>query len=284
VVTTAVGVSTKACTKCHQVFPATTAYFRKDTTARSGVGARCKRCCAEENRLWKQQHPEQVRAQARRAYHRDPARHIQQVTQWIANNPEKRRATKRQWWEKHAERLNAQRRAAPEKRRRQFEAWVTQRPDYFVEWYARHQEQVLARAKERYEADIDTYRERGIHAASLRRQRIAALPNVFTYAQRQEALAFWHNCCAVCDAVPGEDGKALAHDHWIPLADTRCPGTMAWNSVPLCDGRNGCNTRKHDQDPYVFLLRHYSHDEEKAQEKLYEIEAFLLAMKEHYDV
>src|SRR5207253_2649004 len=124
-------------------------------------------------------------------------------------------------------------------------------PDYYVAWYAAHQEEILSRAQARYDADPIAFREKGRQAAEVRRQRIAALPNLLNNAQREEALLFWGKCCAVCGSAEGGEGKALAHDHWIALADTRCPGTVAWNSVPLCDGRNGCNTRKHDQDPYV---------------------------------
>lgn len=194
-----------------------------------------------------------------------------------------RREDKRAAWARDADVINEQRRSDPEKRLRQFQAWVAKHPDYSVQWYARHQDEVLTRAQRRYDADPVKYRARGREAFAVRKTRIAALPNLLTDGQKQEALDYWHGYCAVCGAAPGEDGKALAHDHWIALADPSCPGTVAWNSVPLCDGRNGCNTRKHDQDPWVFLVRYFTPDIIAAQQKLREIATFLRQRRARYE-
>ena len=153
-------------------------------------------------------------------------------------------------------------------------------PDYSVEWYAAHQEEVLERAHERYWNDPEKYREQGLRAAHRRQERLEALPNLLTDPQREQILAYWGGCCAVCGAAPGEDGKALALDHWIPLADEHCPGTVAWNTLPLCDGRDGCNTRKHDCDPVVFVQRFFKGDDLAAQKKLLAIEVFLTWMED----
>jgi|SRR5215471_4728164 len=189
-----------------------------------------------------------------------------------------RLARKRKDWARDAERINAQRRADQPKRLAQFQAWIARHPDYWSERYAEHQEEILARAKARYEADPEKYRQQGLEAARRRQGRLDALPNLLTEAQRQAALDYWGGCCAVCGEAPGEEGKALAHDHWIPLADEACPGTVVWNSVPLCDGRDGCNTRKHDCEPLVFLRRYYGGDMVAAQDKLHEIEVFFAWM------
>jgi hypothetical protein len=194
-----------------------------------------------------------------------------------------RLARKRKDWARDAERLNAQRRADPGKRRTQFQAWIARHPDYWVKWYATHQEEVLARAQQRYDANPTKYRAQGLRAAQRRQERLEALPYLLTEAQRQAALTYWGGCCAICSAAPGEQGKALAFDHWIPLADDDCPGTVAWNMVPLCDGRHGCNTRKHDCKPLVFLRRYYHGDMQQAEDTLHTIETFFIWVKDQHD-
>jgi hypothetical protein len=292
----ALDVPYKVCTKCHTPFPATLLYFRRDSRKADGIGVTCRPCntlskrqwrlenqahVQAYNRDWKRSHPELVRAQSQRTYKRDPAKMIARADAWRRAHPEQRRATKRAWWQKNATQLNAARRRNPEKRREQFQAWSARNPTYSREWYAAHQASILARCQARYAANAERFRAQGVIQNARRRARRRGLPDLLTPQEWQHAVAFWGECCAVCETSVSDSGKTLAQDHWIPLTDTTCPGTVAWNTVPLCNGRGGCNTLKRNHDPYLFLLRYFD-NEARAQEKYQEIETFLLYMKERY--
>lgn len=85
------------------------------------------------------------------------------------------------------------------------------------------------------------------------RARKRGLPVNFTAHDWQRALDYFHNACAVC----GNTTRKLAADHWIPLADTDCPGTVPSNIVPLC---KPCNSRKKGTPPDDWLHNTYDPD------------------------
>ena len=69
-------------------------------------------------------------------------------------------------------------------------------------------------------------------------------------------------------------------DHWIPLADAACPGTVAWNILPLCDGLTGCNNQKGAKNPKTWLYEKLGRT--KGQKKLKEIQNFFDLMYKKY--
>lgn len=87
-----------------------------------------------------------------------------------------------------------------------------------------------------------------------RRARLLGLPNTFTVEERTFMLQYWGYACAVCGRQEGFFWN-LADDHWIPLASPQCPGTVATNIVPLCEGMGGCNPSKHARNPTVWLRK-----------------------------
>ncbi len=100
------------------------------------------------------------------------------------------------------------------------------------------------------------------------------LPATLTAKEWKYALEYFHNCCAVC----GRQLKDLfgthtaSCDHWIALNDPNCPGTIAKNCVPLCNGVGGCNQSKQDKNPFNWLAQKYG--KRKAREKLKEIQLY----------
>src|SRR5258708_1456733 len=58
--------------------------------------------------------------------------------------------------------------------------------------------------------------------------RLRNLPNTFTEVQRKFALQYWQGRCAIC----GKESQCF--DHWIPISNIACPGTVADNLIPLC--------------------------------------------------
>lgn len=106
-----------------------------------------------------------------------------------------------------------------------------------------------------------------------RRARLMELPYDYTDDDWQSALRYFNHSCAVCGRpfVAGQDYFA-AKDHWIPVTHSKCPGTIPSNIVPLCHGVNGCNNRKSNLRPRVFLMRNF--DKEEAEMISARIEKF----------
>ena len=98
-----------------------------------------------------------------------------------------------------------------------------------------------------------------------RRARLMELPYHFTNTDWQGALRYFNNACAVCGRPFVENADyTAARDHWIPVTHSKCPGTIPANIVPLCHGVNGCNNRKSDLHPRVFLAKNYDREEDEA--------------------
>lgn len=104
-----------------------------------------------------------------------------------------------------------------------------------------------------------------------RRSRRAAFPADFTAEDWLFALDYFHGCCAVCER-PLLGLFHTAHmDHWIPLANPNCLGTVPNNILPLCGGLDGCNTSKHAHDPEQWLVKKFGETQAKAiLEKVHE--------------
>lgn len=92
------------------------------------------------------------------------------------------------------------------------------------------------------------------------------LPAEFTANDWNNALTYFHDCCAVCERPPGL-WHTLAMDHWIPLSSPECPGTIPTNIVPLCHGVDGCNNSKHNSDPHNWLIRKFGKSKSKKIEE-----------------
>lgn len=102
-------------------------------------------------------------------------------------------------------------------------------------------------------------------------QRRAAAKKTFTDSDWFYALSYFDNCCAVCGRSATTKLKIVA-DHWIPLSDPNCPGTVPTNIVPLCNGRGGCNTLKTNKDAREWLEKRYG--KLFANHKMAQIEAY----------
>lgn len=90
-----------------------------------------------------------------------------------------------------------------------------------------------------------------------RKARLNELPDTFTESDWNYAISYWNGCCATCGRPLNDlfGTHKAAMDHWIPLQSPDCPGTVAWNIVPLCHGIDGCNNRKRDTNPPEWVLQ-----------------------------
>jgi hypothetical protein len=107
------------------------------------------------------------------------------------------------------------------------------------------------------------------------------LPTMFTRAHLEFMLQYWKGCCCVCGRESGSFWHTIALDHWIPLSDPGCPGTIPSNIVPLCHAKKGatatmaqtcCNNSKHNKEPLMWLTTKLG--PRKASAKLREIQTY----------
>ncbi len=109
-----------------------------------------------------------------------------------------------------------------------------------------------------------TFRVAGRIKQARRRARARHYPDTWTLADSRFALAYWQGCCAVCGRAEGF-WYTIALDHWIPLTDPACPGTVPGNLVPLCHAKKGipsalarpCNNHKGPAAPQTWLQDTY---------------------------
>jgi hypothetical protein len=122
--------------------------------------------------------------------------------------------------------------------------------------------------------------ERGtlaFRAAAHRRKALkAGLPNAFSAGDWKRSLDHFGGCCAVCGRPPGL-WHTIAADHWIPLINPDCPGTVPWNIVPLCHGVGGCNNSKQDKRAEDWLVATFG--KRKGRAILNRINSYLRAVK-----
>jgi hypothetical protein len=86
--------TTKTCTKCGGVFPATSEFFHGH---KGGLHPRCKVCRREDNRWWQQANLEAVNQYKKRWQQANSTRHNESVRRWTQANAEKNAAKARNY-------------------------------------------------------------------------------------------------------------------------------------------------------------------------------------------
>lgn len=276
----------KVCITCGEVKPHSA--FSKTRAKSDGLCPICKECDHKRRRARYAAHAEEEREAKRQYYAENRDELLAQKRADRAANPEKYRERDRKRLarpvnrEKKRERARKYYAADPEKHRRQAR-----------ESQARHKERRSAYNRQYRTANAEKLKEyvrsyqkewghsdRGKEvrrAIKLRyRARKSGLLDNFTPADWQYALDYFGGCCAACGRQPGL-WHTLAADHWIPLASSDCPGTVAWNIVPLCHGNDGCNNQKFSNNPADWLIEKFG--PRKGRAILRKIEAFLESRK-----
>jgi hypothetical protein len=119
-----------------------------------------------------------------------------------------------------------------------------------LQWQIENRERRNARERERHKQHPEMHRTRNAR----RRARQRNLPDTFTTDQEAFMLNYWGYACAVCGNEEGFFWTLVA-DHFIPVTSPNCPGTVAHNLIPLCNGRRGCNNSKRHSVPGPWLER-----------------------------
>lgn len=223
----------KRCKICGVEFPATTEFFYKKKGGKYGVNSRCIPC---DNELTQQY-----------------------SKKWNAEHPEQVKQHARNSYERNKELVNTR-----------AKEWRKQNKVKFIksvrDWQKRNPDTIKAYR--------ENNRDRIRVQLTRRRARQRSLPDTLTVDQWQAALEYFNGCCAVCGR-PLYDLFGTHHaaqDHWIPISNPDCPGTVATNIVPLCHGQEGCNNSKSDSVASEWL--EWKFGKKKAKEILARIGAY----------
>lgn len=199
--------------------------------------------------------------------HRE-SRHEQKAASdkaWRDANKERKNASDKKWRAENKERDAANHRAYYEanmdKIKARTKAWNNDN-------FERLRERRNATSKAWGQANPERSRAR----ASRYRTRKRGFQFDFSPDNWKFALDYFGGCCAVCGRPPGF-WHTLAQDHWIPITSPECPGTVAWNIVPLCHGTAGCNNSKINKPAAEWLYEKFG--KRKGHAILRKIEAFL---------
>lgn len=101
--------ATKRCTKCGQCLPL--ASFGVDRKAKDGLFYWCRPCVAAQGKQWKAANRDRVLEQKRRHRLKYPGQYTEVVRQWKQDHPEQARANQRKWVAANTERVRLMARA-----------------------------------------------------------------------------------------------------------------------------------------------------------------------------
>lgn len=220
----------KICTSCKIEKPATTEFFGVEKRGSFGLRAVCKPCIKIQKRAYRQANKEKIAA-SKREYelqNRDAINHRQRVYR-KANHAELL-AKSRDYRQTNKEKIAIRKRAYRQLNKEKIAAYDTKR------------------RKDRPEI----IRLQNVK----RRARKRALPYTFTREQWESCLEYFNYCCAVCGCQLRDlFGNIEPHaDHWIPLSNPDCTGTVVTNMICLC---NTCNLHKNAKHPEQWLIAKY---------------------------
>lgn len=212
-------------------------------------------------RAWQIRNPDRVRANKRRTYLRNRDKILEKDKQYRATNRERYREYNRKYNAEHKDELREYQRA----------------------YIARNREKVREKSRRNYHRNIfynraykrqqgKKHREQYRVHRLWRRARERALPVAFTNADWEHCLKHFNGCCAYCGSQAGLWNPITA-DHFIPLTDPTCPGTVASNMIPAC---KSCNSGKSDRDPAKWLA--WKFGKAKARAALSRVEAYFASL------
>lgn len=278
----------KQCSKCKEWFPRTHEFFPFRKEAPDGLRGMCFPCYRTMKRQTVERSIDHYKATRGLYYDEHKDYLLKKNKEWREANPERVKANRDKWRSENYERVlelnnqsNARHRDKINARSREYynenkEKCHARGKNY----YQRNTEKVLVRTKRNRNLKPEVYNLTAKLRHQRRKARKVALPDTFTQDDWQKALDYFDNQCAVCGRR-ADFWTKLAMDHWIPLSNPSCPGTVAKNIVPLCNCHNGgenpagkppCNQSKHGSLPEAWLVSRYG--KRKAKQILERIQAY----------
>jgi 5-methylcytosine-specific restriction endonuclease McrA len=225
-------IPTKVCTKCGVELPATPEFFGPHAHGRYGLHPRCRKCRAEDARLYRQAHPEISREYARRYRREHPevrAAYYESRREALAEYDHHRYQNNREAKLAHNRRYHQENREAVARRNRLHRQY--------------NHQAILERDRLRYESDPDRFRSysRNRHARKRNAPGSHTAADIAAQRTRQKGRCYW------C----GEKvGRHYHVDHVVPLALGGSNGPE--NLVIACAH---CNLSKGATHPMDFAGR-----------------------------
>lgn len=245
----------KRCSKCGVEKPLNSDNFPVDRARTDGYRPECRECRRAYLAEYQSQHGDVIREYQRNYYQANADKKRAYSRQWHKDTRDVRHTVARAWRQRNKEHLAAS--------KRQYYLNNKDAEDTRIREWRKNNPDRLRVSRRRWNANNNAARR--LQTVNRRAKR-KALPDTFTVDQWQFALAYFNYCCAVCGRQLNSmlEDVTFSADHWIPLANAKCPGTVATNMVPLCHGAGGCNTSKNAQDPEAWLLRRFGKRRAKA--------------------
>ena len=210
--------TTKTCTKCKGVFPATAEFFGSDKTKRDSLHSWCRACARDYDRTRNktQSRKESMSRNAKLRYASHKSEYIERAKQWRIANPEKRREISLRYFHGHKDKYKVNGRR----------------------WWTNNPEKQYAKSKRFRLKHPNYWRMARQKSKALKRQ----LPSTLTTSEWEQIKAEWGFACAYC-GKSWMDCK-LAQEHVIPVIQGG--PYIADNIVPAC---KSCNSKKGGRTP-----------------------------------
>lgn len=241
---------TKVCTACKQEKPATPEYFTRTGSTRDGLHTQCKECRQKKGRERWAANADELNAKRRATHSERSEQNKLRSRKWWAENRDRELAKKKQYYQANREKdlasSKAWREANPEKKKaydREYAQKNKKRVDQKKRRWANANSERI-KAKRRGDYAKDPAARRADYARREARKR--GLPSRFGVKDWRKCLQWFDNSCVACGSTDD-----VQMDHWIPLNNPGCTGTIPSNIAPLC---KSCNASKQNKDAQEWLV------------------------------
>lgn len=249
-------MTTKRCTKCKQEYPATKEFLVVKSSRPDGLDSWCRICKREYATKKYYEDHEHALEIARRYRERHPEITKERNRKWQEENPDKLRESKLKHRDANIDQIRASQRGRnrkvmqdPEKHAKKLESDHRYR-EKNLEKDRQHSRDYRKKNPHIVKASIQKWCAENPERTKLLKQRRLArkggLPDTLTIEEWKYAISYWNGCCAYCF----EEVESLTLDHYIPLSNPDCPGTVAQNIIPAC---RSCNSSKNNGDVMYWL-------------------------------
>ena len=172
-------METKKCSKCKREFPATTEYFCRSKTSKSGWGSQCK-LCKREHYL---KNRETILEKQKKYMLDNKEKKAEYYKEYRKRNKEKLKEYHKEYWKENSEKFKQKKKLNKEHIREVQRAYFRKNPE--IKRMSEHKRRALKNN----------------------------LPKDLSIEQWEEVKAYFENKCAYC----GEE-KELTQDHFIPVS------------------------------------------------------------------
>lgn len=282
----------KTCSQCGTVKPATYEYFYRARANKDGLSNPCIEC--------RSRNAKGDPSRAQRLYKRSVELHGRETLNAISRetarrNPERKREVALASYYRHRDEILARQKKLRAENAKKKREWLREHPklprirtaeeiEESHELRKNSSKRYRKRHPDRIKAQYARYQRNNLEKIRAKKQRrtarLKSLPATFAFSDWQCCLDYFDNRCAVCGRPRGF-WHTIAMDHWIPLSNPICPGTIPTNIIPLChalkDG-TGCNNSKNNRDPVEWLTEKFG--KRKANKILKRIQAYFDSLKD----